>query len=283
MRGTRRPVRPPDCVVTATKAGKPAALLFPYKDAPMDEVESPSGITTQITDEFTEHDPITQRNVKSIAEAPAQAVATIYMTLARAISILLQNAVAAQQYEQHLATVSLSEGIARLYAHSSAASDGAQRPETNMSQGNEKPLAPAIALGNAADAPTIAFKAAARADDSQPEPDNDPATLVERLRAQIEAEHDRQPVYSGISQQIEQAVKLSNQQVLGSAGEVAYAQRASADAFVAGLRQVSDAQHLQRKQALQEAATAVCLDAMLKSPEHAGDYAELLKIIKHLV
>ncbi|MGO4262640.1 RebB family R body protein [Lysobacter sp. TAB13] len=243
----------------------------------MDEVESPSGITTQITDEFTEHDPITQRNVKSIAEAPAQAVATIYMALAHAISILFQNAVAVQRDAQQLATASLSAGIARLYDH-----DGAQRPETNMSQGNEKPFAPAIALGNAADAPTIASETAAQAGDSQPGPDNDPATLVERLRAEIEAEHDRHPVYSGISQQIEQAVKLSNQQVLGSAGEVAYAQRASADAFVAGLRQVSDAQHRLRVQLLQEAATAVCLDAMLKSPEHAGDYAELLKIIKHL-
>ncbi|MBT2749130.1 MULTISPECIES: RebB family R body protein [unclassified Lysobacter] len=243
----------------------------------MDQAASPSGINTQITDA------VTQRNVKVIGEAPAQAVATIYTALAHAISILFQNAVAAQQQAQQLATASLAEGVARLYAHSSAAGDGAQRPETNMSQGNEEPRALAAGLNNVAEAPTIASRAAAQPDDSQPQPDADPATLVERLRAEIEAERDRHPVYSGISQQVEQAIKLSNQQVLGSAGEVAYAQRACTEAFVAGLRQVSDAQHRQRMQLQQAAATAVCLEAMLKSPEHAGDYAELLQIIKHLV
>ena len=118
---------------------------------------------------------------------------------------------------------------------------------------------------------------------SPQQPVSSPADLLTQLLASIQAEHDRHPGFPGVSQQIEQAVKLSNEQVSSSAGDIAYAQRVCTEAFAAGLRHISDAQHRQRMQLLQEAATAVCLEAMLKSPERADDYSALLDIIKRVV
>ena len=86
-----------------------------------------------------------------------------------------------------------------------------------------------------------------------------------------------------VSGQVKDAVNFAQDKVLGAIGDFAYGQRACSDAFVAALVQVGAAQHKQRMQVLQEAASAVCLSAMLKSPEQAEAYAELLERIKRLV
>ena len=86
-----------------------------------------------------------------------------------------------------------------------------------------------------------------------------------------------------VSGQVKDAVNFTQEKVLSAAGDFAYGQRACSDAFFAALEQVGAAQHRQRMQVLQEAASAVCLSAMLKSPEQAEAYAELLERIKRLV
>jgi hypothetical protein len=262
---TPRPVWSPDCVITGTDTASGRVYVG--------DIRMPNAADTppQITEA------VTQRNVKVVGEAPAQAIATIYMALAHAIAIVFENAVVAQRQEQQQRLSALAAGVA---THSTAAGEVGPPPETNMSQASEEPRPTTAPINSATDASSEpAPNSAAPPDASQAHT----PTLVEQLRAAIEAERDRHTVYSGINQQIEQAVKLSNEQVLGSAGEVAYAVRASTDAFVAGLRQVCDGQHRQRMQSIQVAGTAMCVEAMLKSPEHAGDYAELLQIIKHLV
>ncbi|MGH8082511.1 MAG: RebB family R body protein, partial [Lysobacter sp.] len=209
-------------------------------------------------------DAVTQSNTKILSEAPALAVATIYQALSHAIARLLEQATVAQQNTDIVAQASISEALTLLYRPLSVAST-ASLPETTMTPGTEAPSAPP-ATGSAA--PDLL---------AEPEP-------VEPAQSEPpETEHDRRPSYNGVNLQIEQAIKQSNQIVLGAAGDVAYAQRASTEAFAAGLRQISDAQHRQRLQLLQTSATAVCLDAMIKSPETAGDYTELLEIIKHMV
>jgi len=88
---------------------------------------------------------------------------------------------------------------------------------------------------------------------------------------------------NGVAEQIEDAVNFSQDKVFGAVGDFAYGQRACADAFAAALEQFGAAQHRDRLRVLQEAAIAVCLSAMLKSPEHSEAYAELLERIKRLV
>ena len=51
----------------------------------------PTLVNGQITDA------VTQTNVKVLADAPAQALATVYQTMAQAVGLGMQNATAAQQ------------------------------------------------------------------------------------------------------------------------------------------------------------------------------------------
>ena len=48
------------------------------------------------------------------------------------------------------------------------------------------------------------------------------------------------------------------------------------------LEGINAAEYHQQMQAIRIAATAVCLDAMLKSPERAKDYAGVFELIQQL-
>lgn len=58
----------------------------------------PTSVNSQITDA------VTQTNVKVLAEAPAQALAQLYQTMAQAAGLAGANAVTAQQQGNDLAT-----------------------------------------------------------------------------------------------------------------------------------------------------------------------------------
>jgi Killing trait len=115
-----------------------------------------------------------------------------------------------------------------------------------------------------------------------------PSTHIEALQTQTS--HADAAVKSAamatsaqINPQIEAAVTLANESALDNAGKFAYALRANVDAMCAALDETSKAtqEHLMR--ILQTAATAACLEGMLRHPENADDYQKVLETIKHLV
>lgn len=216
------------------------------------------------------------------ADAAAAALRALWNALDRATLALGRQALAQQGEAAVRADAVVAHGVTRLKAHLSAAGDGPHVSEATMTESTDNddtaaapkpdtdPGAQAGARGPAA-GEAAAGEAAA----------SDPEALLERLRAALAGAGPYH--YGGVNQQIESAVKQSNEAVLSAAGEFAYGHRAATDAFATGLRHISDAQHRQNLQTLQAAALAVCLDAMLKHPHQADDYAGLLEAIKHIV
>ncbi|SDY74346.1 hypothetical protein SAMN04487939_105299 [Lysobacter sp. yr284] len=215
------------------------------------------------------------------ATSPPLALAALQRSLREATVALGARALMQQGEAALRADAVLAHGVRRLKAHLSAAGDGPHVPEATMSENtdhDDTAATPNASAGAHAGANGSAPPAPGDdADPAQPEPEE----LLERLRAALAGGEPYR--YGGISQQIESALKQSNEAVLGAAGEFAYGHRAATDAFASGLRKVSDAQHRQNLQTLQAAALAVCLDAMLKQPEQAEEYAGLLEAIKHIV
>ncbi|QWP76705.1 hypothetical protein J5226_24550 [Lysobacter sp. K5869] len=224
------------------------------------------------------------------AASPERALQALWRELRRATLTLGEQALAQQSEAALRADAVLAVGVTRLKAHLSAAGDdGPYATEATMTEStdNDEPSAAAHANpsanagakpgANPGPNPGANGSAAPGAAPLEPE------QLLERLRAAL-AGHGGEPYqYGGINQQVESAFKLSNEALLGAAGEFAYGHRAATDAFAAGLRKISDAQHRQNLQTLQAAALAVCLDAMLKQPDQAEEYAGLLEAIKHVV
>jgi hypothetical protein len=68
----------------------------------------PTLVNGQITDA------VTQTNVKVLAEAPAMAMATVYQTMAQAIGLSMQNAVANQQNMNTLSVAVLTKCVSQL-------------------------------------------------------------------------------------------------------------------------------------------------------------------------
>lgn len=228
--------------------------------------------------------------------SPERALLTLWSALRQA-TLALGEQVLTQQNEAALrADAVVAAGVGRLKdqlskaapsndpqsnVHLSTAGDGPHASEATMSENTDNDDAVAAPNGNPGN-PGSRPNAAPPRNGTDAAP-LEPEELLERLRAAL-AGHGGEPYqYGGINQQIESAVKQSNEAVLAAAGEFAYGHRAATDAFAAGLRNVSDAQHRQNLQTLQAAALAVCLDAMLKQPDQADEYAGLLEAIKHIV
>ncbi|MDJ0629221.1 MAG: RebB family R body protein [Rhodobacter sp.] len=70
----------------------------------------PQEVNPQITDAVTE------TNVSVVAEAPAMAVATLYQTMAHSLSLLMENAVAAQQQLNIAAQAATTQGVMQIYS-----------------------------------------------------------------------------------------------------------------------------------------------------------------------
>jgi hypothetical protein len=90
------------------------------------------------------------------------------------------------------------------------------------------------------------------------------------------------PSSDAIAAQIEAAVKLANETVLGHAGDVAYAIRAGTDAAVGALNAIGTSLHQDRLRTLQMAATAACLEGMLRDPAKAAEYEAVLQVVKRI-
>ncbi len=186
-------------------------------------------------------DAVTQSNQKVIAESPAVAVSKIYQAAAQSAGMMLQNAIAQQNNQYVENNAATIEGIALLYDSPTAAS-AAQADKTRAAS----PETIREKSMHASAATASAF-----------------ATQTDRVNAEIEA-----------------AVKLANDSALAHAGDVAHAIRTSAEAIAAALRTLSATLHEDRVRMLQTAATAVCLDAMLRDPSKAAEYEAVLRTIK---
>ncbi|MFZ5636074.1 MAG: RebB family R body protein [Pseudomonadota bacterium] len=77
-----------------------------------------STVNPQITDA------VTQTNVKVVAEAPAQAIASLYQVASHSIGISLQNAVHSQQVLNQISTAVVSKAATMIMAIGESASGG---------------------------------------------------------------------------------------------------------------------------------------------------------------
>ena len=75
----------------------------------------PTPVNGQVTDA------VTQTNVKVVGEAPAEAMATVYQTMAHSISLSMQNAVAQQQQMNAISTATTAQAVNALMATPPAA------------------------------------------------------------------------------------------------------------------------------------------------------------------
>lgn len=66
--------------------------------------------TTTVNSQIT--DAVTQTNVKVVAEAPAQAIASLYQVASHSASLSLQNAVFNQQSLNQISTAVVSKAVA---------------------------------------------------------------------------------------------------------------------------------------------------------------------------
>jgi hypothetical protein len=67
---------------------------------------------TSVNDQIT--DAVTQANVKVLGDAPAQALAALYQSIAQSIALSAQNAVAAQQNANTLMEAVVAKTVAHL-------------------------------------------------------------------------------------------------------------------------------------------------------------------------
>ncbi|MGB5687349.1 MAG: RebB family R body protein [Candidatus Electrothrix sp.] len=74
----------------------------------------PNQVNEQITDA------VTQTNVKVVAEAPAQAVASLYQVASHANGLAMQNAVSNQQNLNMLNSAIVSEAVSKIMSASGA-------------------------------------------------------------------------------------------------------------------------------------------------------------------
>lgn len=231
-----------------------------------------------------------EREQSAQAASPERALHALWRRLRRATLALGEQALTQHNEAALRADAVVVVGVTRLKAHLSAAGDGPYATEATMTESTDNDDSSAAANANpSANAGANPGTNSNPSGDAGAPPHGDgaaplePEQLLERLRAAL-AGHGGEPYqYGGINQQVESALKQSNEALLGAAGEFAYGHRAATDAFAAGLRKVSDAQHRQNLQTLQAAALAVCLDAMLRQPDQAEEYAGLLEAIKHVV
>ena len=76
-----------------------------------------------VNDQIT--DAVTQVNVKVLGEAPAEALGSLYQSMAHSTGILFENAVADQQQQNTEAQAATNQGVMQIYSVDTAAAAGA--------------------------------------------------------------------------------------------------------------------------------------------------------------
>jgi Killing trait len=206
-------------------------------------------------------DAVTQANVKVLADAPAMAMGAIYQSIAHSVGILLENAVTAQQQQSIIAQAAATQGVVQIYSLD-AASDSAATAKIAQT-GVADNLTSLLAALNT-------LKPAGRKANA----------VAETVPA---AETPAAELVQGIANQIEAAVEFSNDAVLGNVHDFV----SGLDEIVAAMANAVDAMnrvgHDNLLRILQNAAISATTAAMIREPEKAKEYGEVLQLIKQLV
>ena len=211
----------------------------------------PTAVNDQITDA------VTQSNIKVIGEAPAFAMDAIYQSMA----ILFENAIAAQRQQNVLAQAAANQGVMQIYSIDTTTTAGAT--DTIGQAGVADNLTSLLTVLNAFDSASPR----ASADAVAPSAAEDDATAS--------------PVRN-VANQIEAAVKFSNDAVLGNVDVFVSGLRSAVDAMAHALDAMNRVTHDNLVQMLQEAALSATLAAMIREPHKAAEYEAVLQAIKRM-
>lgn len=230
----------------------------------------PTAVNSQITDA------IVMSNVKVIGEAPAFAMGSLYLSMERAVALMFENAVAAQQQMNTLAQAATNQGVIQIYNVDTAAAAGAA--EKVAQTGVSDNLTSLLTVLNAFKSPLAktSVPQTAQADARQED-------TAETDASAATAESDPKDGDDGLAAAVKDAVRFSNDTVLGHADAFNAALRQCTDSFVHALERVQHAQEDALRHTLLDAAMAATLKAMLQEPQRAKEYEEVLQAIKRLV
>jgi len=209
----------------------------------------PTAVNDQITDA------VTQSNIKVIGEAPAFAMGSIYQSMAHSTGILFQNSVAAQQQQNALAQAATNQGVMQIYSIDTTSTAGAT--EGIGQTGVTDNLTSLLTVLNA-------FRS------SGPQ-----------AKAVAEAPPADAPVRD-IANQIEAAVRFSNEAVLGNLDVFVSGLHGTVDAMAHALDAMNRVTHDNLVHMLQEAALSTTLAAMIREPHKAAEYEAVLQVIKRM-
>lgn len=216
----------------------------------------PTAVDSQITDS------VTQSNVKVLAEAPAFAMGSIYQAVAHSTGLLFENAVAAQQQQNALAQAAANQGVMQIYSLNTTAAAGAT--EHFGQAGVSDNITSLLTMLNA-------FRG-----DAAPKASAVAMMAPEAMTADVDTTGHE------IVDQIQAAVKFSNDAVLGNAHAFVTGLHSAVDAMAHGIETMNRISHANLLSILQESALSVVLGAMIREPEKAEDYAKVLQAIKQL-
>lgn len=214
----------------------------------------PTAVNDQITDA------ITQSNIKVIGEAPAFAMGSIYQSMAHSTGILFQNSVAAQQQQNALAQAAANQGVMQIYSIDTTTTGGATGGigQTGVADN----LTSLLTALNAFDSASPKASAVADAPSAEDDATDSPARKV--------------------ANQIEAAVKFSNDAVLGNVDVFVSGLRSAVDAMAHALDAMNRVTHDNLVHMLQEAALSTTLAAMIREPHKAAEYEAVLQAIKRM-
>jgi hypothetical protein len=202
-------------------------------------------------------DAVTQANVKVLGEAPAMAMGVIYQSLANATGILFENAVSAQQQQNIAAQAATNQGVIQIYSVATATNTNAVG-KVAQSDVPDNMLALLTAL-------RASQPAAMTATESSPQPDSDP------------------PQASSADNEIEQAIRFINAEVFGHVQPFLSGMHAAVEEMAAAIDALNRVTHQNLLHTLQDAAIAMVMASMIREPEKAKEYGEVLLAIKQLV
>lgn len=209
----------------------------------------PTAVDSQITDS------VTQSNVKVLAEAPAFAMGSIYQAVAHSTGLLFENTVAAQQQQNALAQAAANQGVMQIYSLNTTAAAGAT--EHSGQAGVSDNITSLLTMLNA-------FRG-----DAAPKA-SAVAMAPEAMTADVDTTGHE------IVDQIQAAVKFSNDAVLGNAHAFVTGLHSAVDAMAHAIETMNRVSHANLLSILQESALSVVLGAMIREPEKAEDYAKVL-------
>jgi len=232
-------------------------------------------------------DAVTDANVKVVGEAPAIALGNLFQSLSHATSRLFENSVVAQQQQNTLAIAAMSQGITQIYALDTAAA-AATFGELMQSdvQGNMMSLAEALHAANGGAAPAGQPGGSAAASPNTPGATANTASVPSASTVAA----DITPVppvsdpgsQSDVISQIERSVTFVNQSVMENAPGFTAAVQESIEIMQAGIDAMNRVTHDRCRRMLCDAAIAVTMAAMIREPEKAKAYDEVLRAIAQL-